>query len=348
VAQRARRHRGRPDGDAAVRFRVHGGDIGASQIRDFAWLKRHIPDDAHCIATDVTSGWRCSPSWARARARCWRRLSGEDLSNAAFPFGRSREIEIGYGRARAARISYVGELGWELYVPAEFAAHVFDTVQAAGAAFGLRPAGMHTMNNARVEKAYRHWGHDIGEEDTPVEAGLSFVVAWDKPGLHRPRRALAPARAQRAAPSAWWRLRSTTATSRPSCTTRSRSGATAEIVGATTSGAWGHRIGKSLALGYVHSPGRRDRRLDRERRLGGRGRLDAPSPAGAVRALLRSEERADAGVTLQIRRPSGCPTPSEHPAEAILQPSQASAVSGCQVSADSASVTEAVTLGPSC
>ena len=94
-------------------------------------------------------------------ARCSQKLSGADLSNAAFPFGTSKEIEIGYARVRACRITYVGELGWELYIPTEFAAHVFERLIAAGAEFGLTPAGMHTMNNCRMEKAYRHWGHDI-------------------------------------------------------------------------------------------------------------------------------------------------------------------------------------------
>ena len=110
------------------------------------------------------------------------KLSGADLANAAFPFGHSKEIEIGYARVRASRITYVGELGWELYVPAEFAAHVFETLWEGGQDFGLTPAGMHTMNSCRMEKAYRHWGHDIADEDTPLEAGLGFAVAWDKKG----------------------------------------------------------------------------------------------------------------------------------------------------------------------
>ena len=96
------------------------------------------------------------------------KVSGADLSNAAFPFGTSKELEIGYARVRASRITYVGELGWELYIPTEFTAHVFEVLQAAGKDFGLTPAGMHTMNNCRTEKAYRHWGHDIADEPLPV------------------------------------------------------------------------------------------------------------------------------------------------------------------------------------
>jgi 4-methylaminobutanoate oxidase (formaldehyde-forming) len=181
-------------------------------------------------------------------------LSGEDLSNAAFPFGHSRELEIGYARVRASRISYVGELGWELYVPAEFAAHVFETVWKAGADHGLRPAGMHTMNNARVEKAYRHWGHDIGEEDTPVEAGLSFVVGWDKAAFNG-RDAVMRQRERNVSRKRMVAIALHDGNGASPLMYHEepiyRDGA---IVGATTSGAFGHRIGKSLALAYVHNP----------------------------------------------------------------------------------------------
>ena len=224
----------------------------ASQVRDFAWLKRHIPDDARCVATDVTSGTAMLSLMGPKSRPLLERLSGEDLSNAAFPFGRSREIEVGYARVRASRISYVGELGWELSVPAEFAAHVFDTIWEAGAAFGLRPSGMHTMNSARVEKAYRHWGHDIGEEDTPVEAGLSFAVGWNKPQFIG-REALLRQRERNVAPKRMVAIAlENGGESAPLMYHEEPIYRDGRIVGATTSGAWGHRIGRSLALGYVH------------------------------------------------------------------------------------------------
>ena len=122
------------------------------------------------------------------------RLSGEDLSNEAFPFGSAREIEIGYARVLAQRITYVGELGWELYVPADFAQHVFDRIVDAGGDV-LRHAGYFAINSLRMEKGYRHWGHDIGEEDTPIEAGLGFAVAWNKSGGFLGRDALLKAKA---------------------------------------------------------------------------------------------------------------------------------------------------------
>jgi hypothetical protein len=122
-------------------------------------------------------------------------LSGADLSNAAHPFGRSREIEIGYARVRASRITYVGELGWELYVSSECVADVYERLLEAGEPLGLKHAGYHAMAACRVEKGYRHWGHDIADEDTPLEAGLGFTIAWDKPGGFRGREALLRQRA---------------------------------------------------------------------------------------------------------------------------------------------------------
>ncbi|MCB1379526.1 MAG: GcvT family protein [Alphaproteobacteria bacterium] len=237
---------------AEDRFLVVTGS--APQTRDMAWLKRNTPDGAHCVATDITSGLPMIAVMGPKSRPLLEKLSGADLSNAAFPFGTSKEIEIGYARLRASRITYVGELGWELYVPTEFAAHVFETLQAAGGEFGLTPAGMHTMNNCRMEKAYRHWGHDISDEETPVEAGLGFAVAWDKPGGFIGKAALA---AQRARPVQPKRL---------VCLALADNSAMAPmiyheepiyrngvIVGSTTSGAWGHRVNLSLGLGYVRN-----------------------------------------------------------------------------------------------
>jgi 4-methylaminobutanoate oxidase (formaldehyde-forming) len=117
-------------------------------------------------------------------------LTPDDMSDAAFPFATSREIELGYGIVRASRITFVGELGWEIYVPTEFMTGVYDEIVAAGAAFGLKHAGYHALNSLRMEKAYRHWGHDITDEDTPLEAGLGFAVKMNKPGGFIGREAL--------------------------------------------------------------------------------------------------------------------------------------------------------------
>jgi 4-methylaminobutanoate oxidase (formaldehyde-forming) len=226
------------------------------QTRDMAWLKRHTPDDAHCVATDITSGLPMIAVMGPNSRALLQKLSGADLSNAAFPFGTSKEIEIGYARVRASRITYVGEMGWELYIPAEFAAHVFERFMAAGGEFGLTPAGMHTMNNCRTEKAYRHWGHDITDEETPVEAGLGFAISWDKKGGFIGRDALLK---QKALPVLSKRMvciaLEDNSVNAPMIYHEEPIYRNGVIVGSTTSGAWGHRVNLSLGMGYVNNEG---------------------------------------------------------------------------------------------
>ena len=154
---------------------------GEFQVRDSLWLQRHIPEGAHAGLTDVTSGLAVLGIMGPLARDLLQSLSPDDLSNEAFPFGSSREIELGHAYARASRITYVGELGWELYIPTEFAAGIYDALVDAGEDVGLRHAGMHAMNSLRIEKAYRHYGHDITDADTPLEAGLGFAVKFDKP-----------------------------------------------------------------------------------------------------------------------------------------------------------------------
>ena len=154
---------------------------GATQIRDFQWLKDHI-GDARATVTDVTAGYAVLAIMGPNARTFLTTITSADLSNDAFPFGTSQEIDIGYGRVRATRLSYVGELGWELYIPTDMAQHVYDVIVEAGVVFELKHAGYHALNSLRIEKGYRHWGHDIADEDTPLEAGLGFAVAWDKPG----------------------------------------------------------------------------------------------------------------------------------------------------------------------
>jgi 4-methylaminobutanoate oxidase (formaldehyde-forming) len=220
----------------------------ATTRRDFLWLTRHIPDEAHAVATDVTSAYAVLSVMGPNSRALLAALSGEDLSNASFPFATSRKIEIGSARVRASRITYVGELGWELYIPTEFARHVFDTIVAAGGASGLRLAGMHALDSCRIEKAYRHWGHDIGDEDTPVEAGLMFAVAPEKPGGFIGRDAVL--RAMNEEPKR--RLVQFVLRDREPLLYHDepiwRNGV---LVGRTTSGAYGHHLGAAVALGYV-------------------------------------------------------------------------------------------------
>jgi 4-methylaminobutanoate oxidase (formaldehyde-forming) len=224
------------------------------QTRDLSWLTRHLDDhpDFRCTATDVTAGMAMLGVMGPRSRELLQSLSGADLSNAAHPFGSSREIELGYARVRASRITYVGELGFELYVSAEHALDVYERLVEAGVGHGMRLAGYHAMAACRVEKGYRHWSHDIGDEDTPLEAGLGFTVAWDKPGGFIGREALL---AQRARGTPTRRLVQVMlddhSAAAPLLYHEEPIVRDGIIVGSTRSGAFGHRIDRSIGMGYV-------------------------------------------------------------------------------------------------
>ncbi|MDW3207053.1 MAG: FAD-dependent oxidoreductase [Alphaproteobacteria bacterium] len=227
---------------------------GAAQVRDFAWLTRHIPEDAHCIATDITSGLPMFGVMGPDSRKLLEQVTGADLSNEAFPFGTMQELELGYAKVRAGRITYVGELGWEIYVPAEFATHVYDRIVEAGEAFGLKHAGYFALNVCRTEKGFRHWGHDIGDEDTPVEAGLGFAVAWDKPDFIGRDAVLRQKEAGIPAKRMVQVCLDQDDADAPMMFHEEPIYRNGVLVGATTSGAWGHRIGKSIGMGYITCP----------------------------------------------------------------------------------------------
>jgi glycine cleavage system aminomethyltransferase T/glycine/D-amino acid oxidase-like deaminating enzyme len=150
------------------------------------WMKRHIEADgdgnAHAFVTDVTSGYaQINVQGPRSR-ELMQSITSHDLSNEAFPFRAAHEIDIGYARALCVRITYLGELGYELYVPTEQATHVYDRLIEAGAHFGLRHAGLKALASLRMEKGYRDYGHDIDNTDSVLEAGLGFAVDLKKPG----------------------------------------------------------------------------------------------------------------------------------------------------------------------
>ena len=225
---------------------------GATARRDFAWLSAHIPESAHAFATDISSGLSTlSLMGPNARALLSEVAEG-DLSNAAFPFATSREIEIGSARVRASRITYVGELGWELYIPTEFAAHVFDRLVGAGEPHGLKLAGLHAMDSLRIEKAYRHWGHDISDEDNPLDAGLGFAVKLKSNVDFIGREALARAAGQpREKRLVQFRL----ADPEPLIYGNEPIWLGDEIIGRITSGAYGHTLGGAIGLGYIQRAG---------------------------------------------------------------------------------------------
>ena len=154
------------------------------------WMKRNIPEDAHAFVTDVTSAYgQLNVQGPNSRALL-QKLTTTDLSNGAFPYRAAREIDIGFARALCIRITYLGELGYELYVPAEQATHVYDRLIEAGREFALVHAGLRALSSLRMEKGYRDYGHDIDNTDDPYEAGLGFAVDLHKPGGFIGREAL--------------------------------------------------------------------------------------------------------------------------------------------------------------
>jgi len=146
------------------------------------WMKRHIADDQHVFVTDVTSGYAQINIQGPKSRELLQSITGADLSNEAFPFRSAREIDIGFGRVLCIRITYLGELGYELYIPTEQALHVYDRLVEAGKSFGLVHAGLKALASLRMEKGYRDYGHDIDNTDPVFEAGLGFFVDLKKPG----------------------------------------------------------------------------------------------------------------------------------------------------------------------
>ena len=219
-----------------------------TETRDFYWLKQHIPDDANCVLTNVSSAMGVISLMGPRARDLLQSLTPADMSNETFPFATSREIELGYGLVRASRITFVGELGWELYVPSEFMQSAYDEIVSAGQSFGLVHAGYHALNSLRIEKAYRHWSHDITDEDSPLEAGLGFVVRFDKKGGFIGRDALL---AQREQGLSRRLLQFRLEDPQPLVYHNEPVWRDGTLVGHITSGAYGHTLGSCLGLGYV-------------------------------------------------------------------------------------------------
>ena len=159
-------------------------------------MHRHIGQDEFVTITDVTSGRAQINVHGPKSRELLSRVSGTDLSNEAFPFMTAREIDVGYASVLAMRVTFVGELGWELHVPSTQAVQTYDLLMEAGADLGVRNAGMQTLNSLRLEKAYRDFGIDVDNTDNPIEAGLGFAVKLDKPGGFIGRDALAAIKAR--------------------------------------------------------------------------------------------------------------------------------------------------------
>ena len=216
--------------------------------RDKAWIERQL-GDGHVTLTDVTSGYAVLSLQGPGSRQILSSVSGADLSSESFPFATSREIDLGYARVIANRLTYVGELGWELHIPTEFAQHVFDTVWQAGADFGLTAAGYHALEHLRSERAYREYELDLTPDDTPFEAGLGFAVKLDKPGGFIGREALLKQKEQGELRKrlVMFKLRDP----EPVLFHEEPIWMNGEIVGYISSGAYGFTLGASVGMGYV-------------------------------------------------------------------------------------------------
>lgn len=221
-------------------------------VRDRDWIRRNTPGGARVSIQDVTTQFGVLGVMGPNSRVLLSRLTHSDLSHAAYPFGSARRIELGPVTVRAVRLTYVGELGWELQVPVEQTAVVYDLLQAAGIDLGLVNAGHYAINSLRLEKGYRAFGAELSPDETPLDAGLDFAVAWSKSEEFLGREALLTQRAnglrKRLAiltlddpePILWG--------SEPVF----RNGV---AVGYTTSGTYGHSLGRSVAMAYVRHAG---------------------------------------------------------------------------------------------
>jgi 4-methylaminobutanoate oxidase (formaldehyde-forming) len=223
---------------------------GATLQRDLAWVRGHV-GDAFAVVNDVTSGEAVFCVMGPQARTLMQAVSPDDFGNAAHPFGTAREIEIGMGLARAHRISYVGELGWELYVSADQAAHVFETMVEAGGPMSLKLCGIHALDSCRIEKAFRHFGHDITDEDHVLEAGLGFAVKTDKGDFIGREAVLRKREEGLSRRLLQFRLEDP----EPMLFHNEAVVRDGRIVSIVTSGNYGHALGGAIGLGYVPCKG---------------------------------------------------------------------------------------------
>jgi 4-methylaminobutanoate oxidase (formaldehyde-forming) len=224
---------------------------GATLQRELAWLRRHLGDE-FVVVTDVTAAESVLCLMGPQARALIQKVSPNDFSNENNPFGTFQEVEIGMGLARAHRVTYVGELGWELYVPTDQAAHIFEAIEEAGAETGLKLCGLHTLDSCRIEKAFRHFGHDITDEDHVLEAGLGFAVKPSKGDFIGRDAVLRKKEAGLSRRLVQFRL----ADPEPLLFHNEAIVRDGKIVGTITSGNYGHHLGGAIGLGYVPSADR--------------------------------------------------------------------------------------------
>ncbi len=218
----------------------------ATRLADQTWMQRHS-GAFNVVLTDVTAGEGVLAVMGPNARALLERVSPNDFSNAANPFGTMQEIELGLGQARVHRVTYVGELGWEIYISADMAAHAFEVLHEAGQDLGVKLCGMHMMDCARMEKGFRHFGHDITSEDHVLEAGLGFAVKTDKPAFIGRDAVLRKQDAGLARRLVQFRLTDP----EPLLYHNEPILRDGTIVGYLSSGAYGHTLGGAMGLGFV-------------------------------------------------------------------------------------------------
>jgi glycine cleavage system T protein len=230
---------------AEDRFRIVTGT--AFGMHDLSWIRAHAPEDGSVEIEDVTSAYACVGLWGPDARKILQKTTPADLGNEAFPFMSAREIAVGPVPCLALRVTYVGELGWELYCPSEFGLRLWDEIRAAGHELGLKPGGYKAVDSLRLEKGYRVWGADITSETDPYQAGLGFCVKLDK-GEFAGRAALL-------------KRRESPASTKLACLVLDDPRAVAlgsepvriegDVVGRVTSGGYGYTVGRSIAYAYI-------------------------------------------------------------------------------------------------
>jgi 4-methylaminobutanoate oxidase (formaldehyde-forming) len=222
----------------------------ATRLADETWMRRHVGDRL-VVITDVTAGEGVLAIMGPKSRDLLNAVSPNDFSNDVNPFGTAQEIEIGMGLARVHRVSYVGELGWEVYVASDMAAHVFETLTEAGTDLGLKLCGMHMMDSARLEKSFRHFGHDITCEDHVLEAGLGFAVKTAKPDFIGRDAVLRKKETGLENRLVQFKLTDP----EPLLYHNEPIVRDGQIVGYLSSGAYGHHLGAAMGMGYVPCAG---------------------------------------------------------------------------------------------
>ncbi len=243
---------------AEDRFRIVTGT--AFGQHDLYWIRDHVPDDGSVQVEDVTSSLACIGLWGPAARQILQPLTTTDISNHAFPYMTAQQLAVGSVPCFALRVTYVGELGWELYCPSEFGLRLWDTIWEAGRAHRLSAGGYKAVDSLRLEKGYRVWGADIGPENNPYEGGLGFTVKLDK-GDFIGREALVKAReAQPETRLACLVLDDPRFVALGSEPVR----IAGEVTGRVTSGGYGYTVGRSIAYAYVPAAARPGTAVDVE------------------------------------------------------------------------------------